>query len=628
MKEQKSVLHSLPRGSVIIQGIIGERIDRCIQKRVMAQEIDRLVRPYRERNDGPDGFRGEFWGKWFTSLVLAYTYRPYLEINAKMDEAVRKMMETQTADGCISTYPYADQHGMWDVWSRKYTLLGLIHYYEVTGEKAALDAASRMLEHFCTQVGPGKVRLADSGHWAWAGLPPSSILEPVAILYRLTGRKDFGDFAQWIVDHWNEPSVYLPEGLQLVEKALDETVPAKDVGNHKGYEQMSCFEGLCELYRATGMRRYLDAAIALAKKVRDQERMVIGSGANHEMWFGGARFQTEILEQPLETCVTATWMKLCARLLELTGDPVWADELEISLFNALPAAMTPDGAWWSYYSPLIGERVASHYQYKDLELSCCVASGPRAMLLTHRWAVMQDEAGPVVNLYAPGRATVTLANGTSIGLEQTTNYPRCGTVKIAVQTEHPQSFNLRLRIPAWSKNTQVRVNGEAVAAPAGGYLSIERIWQPGDEVELTLDMRTRAIPAPSGAPQFALIRGPLVLALDSRLTEPNRRTVRLIQDADGYVDVRVTESPSDSIHLTCEVPFVYHKVHIVSQPQTLTMCDYASAGNEWSGNNLFRVWLPQPLFMEQAFIPNTWKLMYPDDEIRPEIPGCRNDFDL
>lgn len=270
--------------------------------------------------------------------------------------------------------------------------------------------------------------------------------------------------------------------------------------------------------------------------------------------------------------------------------------------------------------------MASHYQYKDLELSCCVASGPRAMLLTHRWAVMQDAAGPVVNLYAPGTARFGTAKGGEVEIQQTTEYPKKEKVALTIRCAQPETFNLRLRIPAWSRNTLVSVNGKISPVPAGKYYSIERTWKDGDTVELVLDLRVRAVPAPSGAPQFALVRGPLVLALDSRLTEPNRRTVRLIQDADGYVDAGPVDSPAENIYLTCKVPFVYHKVHIVSEPETLLMCDYASAGNEWSERNLFRVWLPQPLFMEQAFIPNTWKLMYPDDTVRPVIPGCRNDF--
>src|ERR1035438_1430936 len=112
-------------------------------------------------------------------------------------------------------------------------------------------------------------------------------------------------------------------------------------------------------------------------------------------------------------CATVTWIKLCAQLLRLTGDPVWADEMELSLYNAMVGAMTPDGEWFSYFTQLTGERVPSFIAHADLNLSCCVASGPRGLLLTPRWAVMTARGGPVVNLYAPGTASLQLADGRS-----------------------------------------------------------------------------------------------------------------------------------------------------------------------------------------------------------------------
>ena len=109
----RTKLRSLASGDVTLGGIVGRRIDLCIDRRVAAQDGLRLVEPYRLRSDGPDGFRGEFWGKWFTSLVLAYSYRPTAALGEKMAAAARALMATQTADGCISTYPAAEQLGMW-----------------------------------------------------------------------------------------------------------------------------------------------------------------------------------------------------------------------------------------------------------------------------------------------------------------------------------------------------------------------------------------------------------------------------------------------------------------------------------------------------------------------------------
>ncbi len=108
---------------------------------------------------------------------------------------------------------------------------------------------------------------------------------------------------------------------------------------------MSCFEGLCELYRATGNRTYLDASVKIADAVLAQEETLVGCGTSGEIWFGGAKKQTGVVEKPMETCVTATWMKLNYQLLRLTGEVRYADELEKNLYNGLLGAQMPDGRW-------------------------------------------------------------------------------------------------------------------------------------------------------------------------------------------------------------------------------------------------------------------------------------------
>jgi hypothetical protein len=314
-------------------------------------------------------------------------------------------------------------------------------------------------------------------------------------------------------------------------------------------------------------------------------------------------------------------------LLRLTGDSLWADELEVSLYNALLGAMTPDGRWWAYFSPLLGERVPSPMQYDDVGLSCCVANGPRALLLTPQWAVMTDEAGPVVNLYAPGAATVRLADAGEVTITQESDYPVSDEVALTIRPAAPgQRFTLSLRIPAWSLRTVLAINGQEVPCQPGTYAKLARPWTAGDRVVLKLDLRGRAVPAPSGAPALAVMRGPILLALDNRLAEPEDVAVRLMVDADGYVDLKPRAEKPDSGWMAFDVPFEVRPTHFFFHRQlALGMCDFASAGNRWSEENLFRVWLPQPLFMREMFVPDTWKIMYPptpwkSDKSRPAIP--------
>ncbi len=607
-------------GTVQIEGWLGNKLDLSLENRVMSQDLDLILRPYRERFEENSGhWRCEYWGKWFTSAVLGCAYEPTPAHRAVIDRAVKELLATQTPDGYIGTYKDEEHLGIWDVWGRKYTLLGLIADYDLTGNKEALDAACRVADHLLKEAPPGEFNLTENGIDLLKGLSSSSILEPLALLYQRTGETRYFELAEDIVANWSRPNKFFDNGQQLIEQALAQ-VPPEQIGSQKAYEMMSCFEGLCEMYRITGEQRYLDSAVAFAQTIRRTELMIHGSGSNKELWCDGTRMQTETLEQPMETCVTVTWMKLCYQLLRLTGDPLWADELEVSLYNALVGSMTPDGSWWAYFSPLAGQRVPSHYQHDDVQMSCCAANGPRGLLLAPRWAVMGCDDGIVVNLYAPGSATAQLADGTTVRLSQKTDYPVNDEILFTVDPEKPAEFALKLRIPAWSQRTALSVNGVPVDCLPGTYVELSREWVSGDQVILTLDLRGRAIPAPSGAPQFAVMRGPIVLALDDRLAEPQDIAVRLAADAEGYLELTPCTSKPAEIWMAFEVPFDVKPRHYVGHYQiSLGMCDYASAGNGWNSDNLFRVWLPQPLFLRHMVPADTWKLMCPGIDVCPTM---------
>jgi DUF1680 family protein len=612
-------------GSVQIEGHLGGALERCRTNRVLAQSIERLVRPFRDRDEGGGGFRCEYWGKWFTSAALAHAYRPTDESRTVLNHAVEALLETQTEDGYIGTYDHERQLGTWDVWGRKYVLLGLLAHYDLTGDEETLAAAERHARQTIQCVRERGVNLAENGWPDWKGLPPSSILEPMALLYQRTEDPLYLEFAREIVANWEIPNSWSPSGLQLVSAALDGK-PVARIGAPKAYEMMSCYEGLCELYRVTGDEAFLNASVAVADSILGTEIMVHGSGSNQECWCDGARLQTEILEQPAETCVTATWIKFCTQLLRLTGDPKWADAMEDALYNALLGAMTPNGEWWAYYQTLVGERIPSAFQQADMGLSCCVASGPRALLLTPRWAVMTSDQGPVVNLYAPGTATVSLPSGACLRLHQQTAYPKDGLVSLRLELDEPETFTLALRIPAWSRDTQLRVNDDTLTCGSGTYAKVTREWHSGDRVELTLDLRVRAIPAPSGAPELAVKRGPVLLALDSRLVETNWKAVWLDTAPDGTLDLEPVDDRPEDLWMAFRARFNVRPAHVFHHHQvTLTLCDYASAGNRWTADSLFRVWLPQPLFLARAFVRDTWRLAYYALDERPQIPGLQAD---
>ncbi len=640
-------LSAAPYSSVTIKGTLGTKMEQCIVNGIMAKEYTLYAKPFSDKMDKGGGFAGEFWGKWFTSAALAFAYQPTPAHKAILDHAVEDLLKAQEADGRLSSYPREEEFGFWDIWGRKYALLGLIAYYDQTGDNAALKAACKATDALIAISGPGKKKLTETGLQILGSLSSCSVLEPVVLVYQRSGEKKYLDYAKYLVKLWSEPNSYNPQGLRYVEDALAGADPVTMVAP-KAYEMMSCYEGLCELYRVTGDKKLLEAVVRFGERVLAKEIMIVGSGSSAELWCDGANRQTEILEQPMETCVTATWMKLCNQLLRLTGDPKWADQLEISLYNALMGAMCEDGKWWAYYSSLIGERMPSPMQVPVCQSSCCVANGPRGMMLTPGWSVMQSGSGPVINLFAEGEWNCNLPGGHTVKIAQQTDYPVNGIVSLSIEPSKNLTFSIKVRIPAWSKRTHLRINGDSVPCQPGTYAIVTREWKPGDRIILDLDFRGRIIRAPGNVNNLAVMRGPVVLALDNRFVQAQDYNLWLLPEGttwefknefgglkyvlpkpclseqypDVYIDLKpVSPTPGD-VWMAFEVPFLYRYTHFFDHRQVnLVMCDYASAGNQYNSTNLFRVWLPQPIFMYYLFPEKTWRVLYRDGEKRPEIPG-------
>jgi uncharacterized protein len=590
---------------VRLRGLLGGRLDDCIHNGIGAQDVGALVAPFRAR-DETWTWRTEFWGKWFTSAAWAWRYSQDPAMRRTLDEAVAGLLATQTPDGYIGTYREEARLSNWDVWGRKYVLLGLLSYHDLTGDAGALAAAARSADYLLRSIGPGTHRsINDTGRWN--GLASGSILEPVVLLHRATGEKRYLDLARWIVGQWGEY-----DGPRLVDQAL-QGVPVFEMfpkplpvptsyahhGQSKAYEMMSCYEGLAELHRQTGDPTWRAAVERLVGNVRETEITIVGSGSSAERWCGGARRQHEAVPHWMETCVTATWIKLLAQVHRLGGDPLLVDDLERSVYNALLGALGADATWWSHYSPLAGTRGPAPEQC-DMRQNCCVASGPRALALVPQVAIMQGREGPVVNLFCAGSARAATPSGAGVALSLETDYPAGDTIVIGVTPDRAEEFSLRLRVPAWSAATELRVNGDARPVEPGSYALVRRTWAPGDTVTLKLDLRARAIAMPGGQPYTAVVRGPVVLAFDKRITRNldggGWAGLQVRAGEGGLVEARPV-AVAGGIRLAFGVPFRSAS----GREATLLMCDYASAGQTWSAASKLRVWLPHGLDGQDLF---------------------------
>lgn len=627
----KDVLSPLPTGNLKIGGFVGERIDLCLHNRVMAQDVDLLIKPFREKSDGKWGFRNDFWGRWYTSAMLGYGYTPTPEAYAVINNAVNGLMETQSSDGYIGTYPKEYRLGDWDVWGIKRVLLGLIANYNQTKNKHALEAAQKAADNLISEVNNGGVNIAATGWNGWKGLPPSSVLNPIAQLYEITGKKSYLDFANSIIKSWDSPNVLSPTGIRLIQEAISDAPLWEMGGVPKAYEMMECFMGIAQMYRVTANPQYLQACEHLVNSIIHDELMIVGSASVAEIWCHGKMRQSEPLFQSMETCVTVSWIELLYQMLCLTGDSKYADQLEISLYNGLLGAMTPKGDWWAYYSGMMGERVLTQQQFPDMMMSCCLASGPQGLMLTPSWSVMSSSRGIALNLYGNIKAKINTPIGQAASIIMESDYPVDGKITSTLSLPKEEKFSIDLRIPAWSKNTEIKINGKTYKGHtiAGTYTSINRKWANNDKIELILDMRAKVVKAPSNIGDAAIQRGPVVLAFDSRLVPfqtyvevpPMYRYKFLSSKTDNYIDAELIEnSDIPAIWMTFNVPLVDE----AGQKHFLKMCDYASAGNTWKVDNIFRVWVHQPFDLRHLYINKlNWRVINPFSETDepPAIPA-------
>ncbi|MBE6930474.1 MAG: hypothetical protein E7463_09350 [Ruminococcaceae bacterium] len=556
-------------------------------------------------DDHDKGWRGEYWGKMMRGACFTYAYTQNAELYQVLEDSVRDMLTVQDKFGRISTYSVlAEFHG-WDVWSRKYVLLGMQYFLEICTDDGLAD---KVIASMCAQVdymmkkigneGVAMLPITNTSEW-WQGLNASSILEPIVRLYNLTKEQKYLDFAKSIIDAGGM------RGFNLFEAALEGKLYPYQYPVTKAYEMMSNFEGILEYYRVTGEEKYKTMAINFARLVAESDITVIGcAGTTHELFDHSAvrQFDPDFNGIMQETCVTVTWMKFCHQLLCLTGDAKYADYIEQSVYNALQGAINLNGNkckdqvfTFDSYSPLLnGVRGRGVGGYKDIIRNrfwwgCCVAIGAAGTGLVPMTAVMPARDGVDVNLYLPGTYTQKLTDDAGVKLTLDTAYPVDGTVRIQVETCREEHFAISLRIPAWSARTKLSVNGEAFSAAPGLYARLERNWKSGDVIELTLDMRTAIIRAaaldPDARPEAichaALRRGPVVLARDAALGEDITEAVTLI-DEDGFAVVEPSSTAGFDVR---------QEYRVKTSGGHITVVDYASAGQSWDPDLPISAWI-------------------------------------
>lgn len=76
-------------------------------------------------DDADLGWRGEYWGKLMRGACMTWEYTRDAALYQLLADTVDALLDCQDEAGRISTYSPAQEFQGWDLWCRKYVLLGL-----------------------------------------------------------------------------------------------------------------------------------------------------------------------------------------------------------------------------------------------------------------------------------------------------------------------------------------------------------------------------------------------------------------------------------------------------------------------------------------------------------------------
>ena len=564
-----------------LTGWIGSRIDANEKNRLVKMDPARLLVSYRKRPGGQE-WDGEHIGKWLHAATLAWVNTGDPELRKKLDFTATELVKCQLEDGYLGTYTNDKRWTDWDVWAHKYNLIGLVTYIRHTGNMEVLPACRKLADLLCNTFGdePGKRDIISAGHHV--GMAPGSVLEPMVLMYRLTGEQRYLDFTKYMLRAFEQPN-----GPKIVSRLL-ELKRVDKVGNGKAYEMLSCINGILEVYRTTGDPKLLEACRNAWQDIVDKRLYITGAASYGEIFHDD--FDLPNVNSVGETCVTVTWLQFNAQLLRLTGEARFAEQLERVVLNQLFGAQKPDGSAWGYYVQMEGTK-----PYRgSIDGHCCLSSGPRGVALIATFAASVDADGVMVNLYDAGTAKLTLRDGKTVVLTTETIYPSDGKIVITVDAESATQFAFKARIPAWCREAKVKLNGKPVDVRIGddGYAAIKRTWARGDKVELNFKLEPRVIVGDhKNEGKIAIMYGPLVLAADEALLGTNGLQLSAVSiGSSELAALAISPEPAPDKVKSWPNAQVFH-LHAVSRgvPKEIRLIPFADAGS--LGEN-YKVWLP------------------------------------
>jgi hypothetical protein len=451
--------------------------------------------------DGKGRYGWEELPYWLRGYIqLAYIFNDPKMI-AESQVWIEGALHSQRPDGDFGPDQKFDDDGSRDFWANMLMMYCLETYYEHSHDQRVIDLMTRYFQYQLTV--PDDKFLT---HY-WQKMRGGDNLYSV----------------YWLYNHTGDPSL-----LQLADKIHRCTANWELSGDLPNWHNVNIAEGFREPathFLQSHDESELQATYADFSEVRKRYGQVPGG------MFGGdenCRAGYSDPRQAVETCGMVEQMLSDELLMQISGDPFWADNCEDVAFNTYPAALTPDLRALRYltapnmvvsdsrdHSPGI-QNGGPFLMMNPFSSRCCQHNHSMGWPYfdKHLWLATPDN-GLCAAIYSASEVTAQAGDGTAVQFTEDTHYPFDAKIHFTFHAGKPVSFPLYLRIPGWCDGATVAVNGRKlkVAPAAGKYVRVERTWAEGDTVVLNLPMHLSVQTWAANHDSTSVNYGPLTFSL-------------------------------------------------------------------------------------------------------------------
>jgi hypothetical protein len=457
--------------------------------------------------------------------------RAHEKMRTTLEDWIPKILAAQHPDGYLQTaFTLRNPQNWPDRWTPQgrgnhegyvagYFLESAINHYLMTKKEDArlYNAAKKLADCWCDHLGPAPKKEWFDGH--------QEMEQALVRFGRFVNDMEGGgkgdryvQLAKFLLDCRKNGSEYDQSHLPVVRQYEAVGHAVRAVYN---------YSGMADVAVETHDPDYLSAVQSLWDNIVNKKYYVTGGVGSGETSEGFGPNYSLRNNGYCEACSSCGAIFFQWKMNLMYHDARYADQVELTLYNALLGSMDLEGKNFYYDNPLS----ANSLRYPWHVCPCCVGNIPRTLLMMPTWMYAKDSDGVYVNLFAGSTIQLENVGGVDVEMVQKTNYPWDGNVSITINPKTAKKFSVRLRIPnrnistlyknmpETGEKTSLSVNGKAVRPVIDrGYAVIARTWNRGDTIDLVLPMGVQRVRASekieANRGKVALRYGPLVYNIE------------------------------------------------------------------------------------------------------------------